>query len=140
MLEIDRSHFGHGHRLSARISPAVEVVAEIEGGGELIVLFSLAKLAATLDALVNITVTLPDGSTVHHPRRFLRARPPLSGSATTTFQVDHEVGGILAAGVPDIAAGWFAGGYTGEFVGCPLTVSGPFVYHAPTLPGLDAGR
>ena len=70
--------------------------------------------------------------TVQHPRRFLRAPPPVPGSAATTFQIDQETGGILAAGVPYIATGWFAGGYTGEFAGYPLTVSGPFVTNAGT--------
>lgn len=123
IMPVGRSLYGAQLQLRARLTADFTIIATIPGGLEQLVPFTLAKLPATLDVLANVTLTLPDGSIVSHPRRFLRFPPPPAGSATTTFQVDHERGGsMLTNGVPYIATGWFAGGYTGEYSGWPLTV------------------
>lgn len=42
---------------------------------------------------------------------------------------------MLADGVPYIATGWFAGGYTGEYAGWPLTVGSAVIPSAMSHPG-----
>jgi hypothetical protein len=122
VVATDRSLFGQTLQLTAALTPTFTLNATIAGGRELLVPFSLVQLPAVLDAKVNITLRLPSGLTVAHMRRFLRVAPPPANSSVTTFQVDHERGGMLAGGVSYIATGWFAGGYTGEYAGFPLTV------------------
>ena len=111
VVATDRSLFGRTLRLSASLAPGVSISAQIPGGRELLVPFSLSKLPPHFDSKVNITVSgLPAaaGGSVTHMRRLVRVPPPeASGSsAATVFQVDHETGGMLAAGVPYIATGW----------------------------------
>ena len=137
VVATDRSLFGQALKLSAIIA-TFTLSATIPGGQEMIIPFSLASLPASLDAKVNITLALPSGGVVSHMRRFLRVPPPVSSSAATTFQVDHERGGILAGGVPYIATGWFAGGYTGEYAGFPLTVSSGLIQSSLEQAGGEA--
>lgn len=81
--------------------------------------FSLADLPPTMWTMVNISLTLPDGTIVAHPRVLARASPERVPLGTTVFQVDHESASLLRDGIPFVANGWFAGGYDGESAGTP---------------------
>lgn len=81
--------------------------------------FSLADLPRTMWTMVNISLTLPDGTVVAHPRVLARASPERVPLGTTVFQVNHESASLLRDGIPFVANGWFAGGYDGESAGTP---------------------
>ena len=96
-----------------------------------------ASLPTTLYSLTNITLTLPTGEQIVHPRVFARAPPPEqsqsgtgssggggggNGTMPVVWQVDASRRALLADGVPVIANGWFSGGYDHESAGASKTV------------------
>eukprot|EP01047_Picozoa_sp_COSAG01_P006691 COSAG01_NODE_246_length_20450_cov_195.166822_4_plen_556_part_00 len=97
--------------------------------------FGFGGLPRTLYELVNITLALPSGEVIRHPRTFARAPPPealapanLSRAAVfpVVWQVDAVTRALRADSTPVIANGWFSGGYDHESAGTPPRAEHPF--------------
>ena len=97
--------------------------------------FDLTPLPPTLYELVNITLVLPSGEAICHPRTFARAPPPETaapgnvssgGQLPVVWQVDAVTRALRADATPVVANGWFSGGYDHESAGTPPRVEHPF--------------
>ena len=62
------------------------------------VVFSLASVAPACYASAGITLAVPGLPPVTRNRTFIRAAPPLDGSAATVWQVDHEARALRVDG------------------------------------------
>ena len=123
----DRSLKGMELQLSATINGSTQIRANITGGNNVSIPFSLENLPQKLaeDVEISLSGWHPDGVAATHTRRFLRAPPPAIGSGTVAWQVDHTIKGLRADGVPFVAMGWFGSGGLHETTGMPPRVVNP---------------
>eukprot|EP00947_MAST-08B_sp_MAST-8B-sp1_P001693 g1693.t1 len=118
----DYSTAGMDLTLSATVGGGTTPVsARIAGGTNRSIPFSLGKMPAAVAEDVVITLSgFPDGSSVSHTRRFLRAPPPPAGSTIASWQVDHEIKGLRVDGHRFVPVGWFGSGGIHESAGMPV--------------------
>jgi hypothetical protein len=121
IVKTDYSLAGHSLQLSTKIA-GMDVKGMIAGGRHAAVAFDMSTLPATIDELINISLTLPSGQVITRLRKFRRApNPDNSGIPITSVQVDHESGpGLLMSGIPHTCNGWFSGGWDHESAGLPV--------------------
>ena len=107
VVETDYSLAGQRLRLTATVGGGVVVQGSIDGGRRASLEFSLASLPLWMNENVNISLTLPDGTTITKTRKFLRAPPPAANATTTVVQTDGASPGLLFDGQRQLANGWF---------------------------------
>jgi hypothetical protein len=112
---------------------SLTITGRLTSGRTSRIVFPLESLPASLDMDVNITVGTGDLA-VTHTRRFIRKPPPPEGSAATSWQVDHERGGLRVDGKRFFGTGWFGAGSDHISAGLPPSAYIPYLGEGATLP------